>query len=419
MLATIREFALERLVESGECEATQHRHAEYVLALAERAPWRDVGEEFGGWVRRMRSEHDNVREAMRYALESGSGELAIRLALALSGYWWARVPLREAREWLERVLALPEAAPRTPTRARLLQRLAGFTPGHAAGEEALAIHRELGDTRGITHGLIRLAQDLGFEGRWAEALPLVEELVARSAEAGRALQLAAARMALAWVVLNLGDVRRARELCLAAERVLRAARAGSLEWMLHTLGQAAQSEGDYDGARACFEEARAINELNATTGGFGMSLLYLGDLAIDTGDLAVAHSLLGEALTIQVEAGNQNYVALTLGAFARLAAALGRAERAVRLVAAAREVRARMGWVPDHSPFRAAYVERMLAPARASLDAAALQAADTAGRAMSFDQAVVYALDGVDLPPSTTTGEPVRGGNGSTPVGTG
>ncbi len=104
MLQTIREYAVERLVESGEAEEVRRRHADYFRELGEELvialPTNAVDEVYATFER----EHDNFRAALAFAGESGSSELRVRLAAAASQFWLVRGHLAEGRAWLEETL---------------------------------------------------------------------------------------------------------------------------------------------------------------------------------------------------------------------------------------------------------------------------------------------------------------------------
>jgi predicted ATPase len=90
MLETIREYALERLAASGEEEATRRAHAEYYLWFGERAlPYlATTGRE--AWMDRLGEEHDNLREALRWAVQQGREAFALRLMAVLGPFWELR-----------------------------------------------------------------------------------------------------------------------------------------------------------------------------------------------------------------------------------------------------------------------------------------------------------------------------------------
>jgi predicted ATPase len=106
MLEPIRQYARERLEESGETESLQARHAGYYLGLAERVKPELVGPEPATWLARLERETGNLRAALSWALEEGSGdervETGLRLATALARFWDTHGP-NEGRRWLEKV----------------------------------------------------------------------------------------------------------------------------------------------------------------------------------------------------------------------------------------------------------------------------------------------------------------------------
>ena len=104
MLETIREYAAERLEESGEAEELRRRHAEHFLALAEEAEPNLRGRSPREWLDRLEREHDNLRAALDRLEASGESELALRLAGALWRFWYLRGHLAEGRRRLESAL---------------------------------------------------------------------------------------------------------------------------------------------------------------------------------------------------------------------------------------------------------------------------------------------------------------------------
>ena len=90
MLETIREYATERLAASGEEKAIRRAHADYYLTFGQRAlpylatPGRAV------WMERLGDEHDNLREALRWAVQQGREDLALRLMGVLGPFWELR-----------------------------------------------------------------------------------------------------------------------------------------------------------------------------------------------------------------------------------------------------------------------------------------------------------------------------------------
>ena len=111
MLEPVRQYAREKLRESGEEEAVQSRHAGFFLALAEGAEPELAGTQQEAWLKRLEREHANVRGALSWALDPADNneprehrtELGLRLAGALGRFWAVYGP-GEGRGWLEKGL---------------------------------------------------------------------------------------------------------------------------------------------------------------------------------------------------------------------------------------------------------------------------------------------------------------------------
>ena len=182
MLETIREYAAEKLQESGAAEATFRRHAEHYLELAEAGAANLRGPGQSEWLERLEHEHDNLRAALRWTDERIEVELGLRLCDALSGFWRGHAHFTEGRRWLDRALSL-SVGQRTGLRAGLLEG-AGYL-ARARGDydgaevllrEALEIRRELGNLDDVATvlrllGNIAYERDLdGGEELWLESL---------------------------------------------------------------------------------------------------------------------------------------------------------------------------------------------------------------------------------------------------------
>jgi predicted ATPase len=152
MLETIREYAAERLEESGEAEELGRQHAEYFLAFAEKVESNLSAPGPEDWADRLEREIDNFRSALAAFEASGESRLALRLAGASSEFWLLKNHVPEGRRHLEDVLRNNQAP--TPARAKALNgvaalaRYAGDTrTAKRRAEDALALHRKL-DARG-------------------------------------------------------------------------------------------------------------------------------------------------------------------------------------------------------------------------------------------------------------------------------
>ncbi len=184
MLETIREFGLEHLEESGEALAVHRRHADHLLALAERA-YRGIHARDGaGWLDRLEVEHDNLRAALRWWLDQGDGEQSLRLAVAPALFWRDRGHLGEGLGWLEQALAA-SAGRSSALRAEALDLagdLAWIRGDHeralARFEASLAEAQAIGDAIGLARGRFRLGGVALHRGELERAAALLGEALA-------------------------------------------------------------------------------------------------------------------------------------------------------------------------------------------------------------------------------------------------
>ena len=105
MLETIHDYGAEMLAQRGEAAAMRERHAAYYLALAEDAAPALTGPQQAAWLVRLEREHDNIRAALRWTLESGEVRMGLQMAGALWRFWYVRGNLSEGYGWLEQLIA--------------------------------------------------------------------------------------------------------------------------------------------------------------------------------------------------------------------------------------------------------------------------------------------------------------------------
>jgi predicted ATPase len=229
MLETIREYAVERLEESGEAEELRRRHTEYVLAVADSLP-RGVSVT-REWLDAIELEHDNVRVALDRCLSARETQLALRLAGGVWRFWSVR---GHHVEGYERVRATLEVdGSRTPARAFALTGATSLAVDRRAydeapryAEEALSIYRELGDAWGVARATFMLGYAAIESGDFEGARPLFEDARARFTELGAEHDVLMTLFNLSWAYDELGDFERATEL---SEEYLRRARASGSE----------------------------------------------------------------------------------------------------------------------------------------------------------------------------------------------
>ncbi len=162
LLETIRLYAHQRLVESGEADATGDRHAAFFLDLAERAEPELAASQGPMWLARLEREHDNLRAALERLDTTGADESFLRLVTALTLFWELRGHLREGGRWFARALARDEEP--SSVRARALWGAThvamysdDFETAAQRGPQALAMAEAIADEWATTRVLSALS----------------------------------------------------------------------------------------------------------------------------------------------------------------------------------------------------------------------------------------------------------------------
>jgi len=360
MLETIREYAEERFQASGEADGVRRRHALHFVSLGEEAEPVLLSGDPRAWLERLERDHDNLRAALDWADRVRETELSLRLTGAVWEFWCLRGHNAEGWRRLEAALHADERP--TAARAKALAGSAHLAAAAGAGEElerlraeqALALHRELGDNRGVAYAEFQLAGAIS-EQDMARAQPLFEESARRLRELGDEHHALQASRALAWSYEELGDRDRSKE--LHRENLVRARAIGNR-----------------------LMEARSLGSLGAILG--------------EEGRLDESLPLLAGAYRLDCELGDPNEIVLDLLRLARALAPAGRAETAARLLSRAESLHEEVGAA---MPFWGKSMrDEALSIVRAQLDDRALADAWEYGRSLSTDEAVELALDESD-----------------------
>jgi len=301
LLETIREFALERLEETGGGEDLRHRHTAYFLELAELAKPELQAWSSSIWFDRLEAEHDNIRAALGDPLEHGRTDVALRLGGAVWLFWLTRGYWSEGRRWLESALAAgTESDPHLRFDALWGAGLLAvwqddLERGRAAAEELLALAAETDSTRVRALGVHIAAVVASHRGDWDHAAQLHAESAQLARELGDSWLLSIA-------VNNLGDI--------------------------------ALNRGEYERALELFEESLAIGGERQDQDGLARAFVNLGFTTLMLGDIERARSLLRDGLIAAREIGQVE--GFTYG-FVGLGAAYAREDpaRAARLLGCA------------------------------------------------------------------------------------
>jgi predicted ATPase len=397
MLETVREFALERLEESGELENLRRRHAAYFLKLAEEEERESRGPLQGAWLDRLEIEHDNFRAALSWSLISqGDTGIGLKLTGALSHFWYVREHHTEARMWLQRALERPSEA--TAARAKVLVgagRLAWFQGelrrGNALLEESLALYWDLGDDAGAAFTLLVLGRIAVSQGDRKRGATLVEESLALFRQQGNEWGIARALIVLGDVALFEDEVDRATtnfQRSLDISRDLEDAEGIALSLLY--LGRAAHMRGEVAHSDTLLKESLVVFRESGDSRGIAEVLLERGRVARVQGDSARALALCRESLVLSQKLDNKAYIAFCLTALAGVIQATGDPARAARLFGVAEVLLESSNAVLD--PRGRLEYDNDLVAARLQLGTVAFAQEWQEGRMMKIDRAVMEAM---------------------------
>jgi predicted ATPase/class 3 adenylate cyclase len=359
MLQVIREYAFEMLEAGGEADAIRDRHAEAMQRLAESAAPYLFGSDQKRWLDRLQLDHDNFRAAFDWSVSRGDAQRALGLGAAFWRFWQMRGQLREGRQRLDAILAMPGARDDPSTRARTLEAAGGvaYWQGDldAAAvfyDECLELARSAGDPREIANAL------------YNDAFP--PTVTSKDLPKSRALLEEGLP-----IYRQLGD------------------EAGVAK-CLWALGICYYRQDDLGLAVDALDNAAALFRRLGDRFSLGWALFVRANVALKSGEPARAKSFGTEGLAIFADAQDPTGAALLLATLAGVARAEGDILRAARLSGASEAQEASSGAglgsaVDSVEGFRIGdFTSEAAANARAE------------GKAMTLEQAIAYALAGSD-----------------------
>jgi predicted ATPase/class 3 adenylate cyclase/DNA-binding CsgD family transcriptional regulator len=334
LLETVRQYAQEKLGESGEADAVRTRHRDYYTALAA-AVDAPAGTDYEQPLEQAELEIDNLRAAFGWSCENSETALALTLASSLQPLWISRGRAREGRAWFETVFTdevAQDADVAAAERARSLADIAvidtffGAADSLNRAQQALGLARDIEEpavlARALTACGLAAAYNAELAGEYfAEAVELARELDDRwrlsqiltlqahaaiaagdmiaagvAAEEGRILADALGdrstsrhcRMCLGIAQVNRGELAGAVAQFRAVVAEAEAAHDGVLAAMcLAHQGTALARQGETAAARAAadasIESASEFGDLTAS-----VSYFALANAALATGDVGTA-----------------------------------------------------------------------------------------------------------------------------------
>lgn len=443
LLETIRQYAGEKLLESGEEARVRDRHFDFFLQFAQAIECQLYGGDQFAALDRFHAEYDNLRAAMDWwvAGADARGEDGLWLTGALRWFWFIRNLWGEGQIWYDRVLNKSGSVPASATaaRAQALNGAAMLTMmqfdlprAKKLAEQSLALSKGIGDVRRIGIAYWNLAACATKSGDNDTAITLSEQAISHLRQVGDHFHLAWALGIRGIALLNLRDL--AGAFAIQEERVRVSRETGNavgLAITLRDLGRIREYQGEYAQALPFFEEALTLFHKLDNQWGSAEVRLHLAELAFANRDYARATVLCQESIAITRALGYKGYWAWALdlmgialsrqGEFGRAvnsfgaslelyqernyqrgifkvltglsAVAIGAGDfvRGVKLLSA---VESRLKEIkPALGPIAQEEYDRSIAMARAQLDQTGFAQAWAEGQALALEQTISLALE--------------------------
>jgi predicted ATPase/DNA-binding NarL/FixJ family response regulator len=367
MLGAVRDYGADMLAEAGEQEALRRRHLDWCQQFVARAKAGWISSRQAYWMSRLASEHPNLRAAVHAGLaEPGQAQTVLDMVVNLPGlYWWTTGMFGEGRRWLD--LALARATTPTAARARglllngqmtIIQNQAEL--GRRLLDEGEDLARRLGATAEIALAVYMRGQCLLYAGELS-AIKVLEasQDILSTLPHGESVQC---------LELRLGQ--------------------------LIALGMATGLAGDHDRADRFFHEVLAITEPRAEHRYRSYALLAQALSAWRQDRITEVVALLEASLRLRRQPESTDRYG-TVQCLELMAAAAGNQRhyrRVATLLGAADALWTDIG-VSVTATYLSGQHEAAERQARAGLTDATFADAFTDGRAMSYDDAIAYALN--------------------------
>jgi tetratricopeptide (TPR) repeat protein len=357
MLETIRAYAIERLEASGEAAEARARHAAYFRRLVLTAARDLLGPPQAAWLDRLELEHDNLRAALGWFVDSGQLDEVGRICYSLWAFWSIRGHLREAQRWVERALR-HEALSSASARAMLLF---------------------------VGAGMIYL------RGRYDDASGMLEEGARQARQAQDWQTLASILSMWGFVCLYQGDLERGARILEEAETLGRGS-GNPYAAMMAKIGKGhlAMERAELAAADRILHEAQAeLRELGAPLH-LAIALNIHGRATLLQGNCALVEDMMPEAIVILGQQHNTWALMLALTNLADAAALQSNAERAAQLFGAVDALGQRTG--ASIFPIYRQLSDRCRTAARAAIGHDAFEALRQRGMELGLEEVVALAL---------------------------
>jgi predicted ATPase/class 3 adenylate cyclase len=403
-LETIRQYALEKLLESGEAVEVRDRHLEYFLHSTRQAPQSEQ-RLFGAlpddteWMDRVEREHDNLRAALEWSA-SRHPEKALILVYTVGNFWVGRDYNVEARGWCQLILKQAKSITNMESERARVYGILGWSSiaigdhktGRDAAETGIALARSINDPLmlGRLLGLVSLACIFLGDFPGAEKALIEAEMIAR--QTGLAEQLATVLTTRAQLAFaGYGDLERSK---VYLEEAVPLSTTIENEWAtamsLFGMGRVAGVMGDLVTARTKFVQSADLAKKMGNKRQMYSCYSELAHVLRENGEVEEPLVIYRDLLPKWKEIGHRAAVAHELECVAYLFAKLDQARRAATLLGAAAGIRNMIDSAP--TPLEQAEYDKELAGLHEKLPGAEFQQAWEQGQKLTMDDAIALAI---------------------------
>ena len=403
-LETIRQYAMEKLLESGEAVDVRDRHVDYFLRSMEPSPQRDQ-RTFGAlpddteWLDRMEREHDNLRAALEWAA-SNDLDKALKLVYIVGNFWVGRDYNVEARRWCQMILERGESLPNMERERAKAYGILGWSSigigdhktGRDAAERGIALAKVADDTHtmGRLLGLASLA--CIFLGDFPAAEKALAEAESIAREHDYPEQLVTALTTRAQLAFSgYRDIAQARAYIGEA---LTLGAALQNDWAtamsLFGMGRIAGIVGDLETSRAKFLESANLAKKMGNKRQLYSCYSELAHVLRENGRLEEPLAIYRDLLPKWKDLGHRAAVAHELECIAYILSKMAQPQRAVTILGAADSLRKRIDSLA--TPVELDEYERELSAMRDKMDEVEFEKAWEAGRKLGMDEAIELAV---------------------------
>jgi non-specific serine/threonine protein kinase len=359
MLETIHEYAQEKLVESGEAEEIELLHSQYFTSLAVEAEQELYGARQEYWLVKLRVEYDNLRTAMARSLDGGDVVLGFQIIAALRYFWFSDGLVAEGFKWIKHALDCTDEIP-MEVRAKVYITAADLSfvqgdqeQGRIYGRKALELAQESENELTRAWALLSLSKHFSASrDQVPEGIILCEE--------------------------SLALFRKINYL-------------PGITISLNVLGELSRMAGDYETAEGYYQQCLELSRQADDKRRVAVTLANLSSIAMHKGEYRQAEMLERESIEMEVELGTKYYIGLSFACLSGILAMRGHPEQAAVLYGASESLLQTLG--AKLQPADKIEVDQYLLSIHEQLDDKLFESSMAIGKAMSFEQAVSFALD--------------------------